>query len=113
VLFYRKVTHMPNLGSNLGCVAALASLSLTLGLAGAAQADPVASLPARAVALQCEGEQCSGGGPHPPTDAALLRECERVVSAIGPVSRYESRGRALSAHDLDQCNRRATRPPRD
>ncbi len=75
-------------------------------------AEPVASNPpARAVVWRCEGEPCSGGGPNGPSDAALLRECEQVVSVIGPVSRYQSRGRELSARDLVHCNRRATRPP--
>jgi hypothetical protein len=63
------------------------------------------------VAWRCAGDQCGGGGPNAPSDAALLRECEQVVSVIGPVSRYQSRGRELSPHDLAQCNRRATRPP--
>jgi hypothetical protein len=94
---------------SLGVLAALAGLVL----AGAASAaEPAASTPpARAVAWRCEGEQCSGGGPNGPSDAVLLRECEQVVSVIGPVSRYQSRGRELSARDLAHCNRRATRSP--
>ena len=94
---------------SLGVIAALAGLAVA-GAAVAAE-SPIPGPPARAVAWRCEGEQCSGGGPNGPSDAALLRECEQVVSVIGPVSRYQSRGRELSAHDLEHCNRRATRAP--
>lgn len=93
---------------SLGILAAFAGLAL----ATAAAAEPAPSgPPARAVAFRCEGEQCSGAGPNAPSDGALLRECEQVVSVIGPVSRYQSRGRELSARDLAHCNRRATRTP--
>ena len=94
------------------------SLRVLAGLAGlalagaAAAAEPAASTPpARAVVWRCEGEPCSGGGPNAPSDAALLRECEQVVSVIGPVSRDQSRGRERSERDLVHCTRRATRPP--
>ena len=93
---------------NLGLAGVLISMALT----GAAAAEPLAAAPtAHAVAWRCDGEQCGGGGANEPSDAALLRECEQVVSVVGPVSRYQSRGRELSAHDLAQCNRRATRAP--
>jgi hypothetical protein len=90
---------------------AFAFAALGLGGAAAAAPPPASDTTVRAVAWRCEGEQCGGGGPNAPSDAALLRECEKVVSVVGPVSRYVSRGRELSAHDLAQCNRRATRPP--
>jgi hypothetical protein len=92
----------------LGIAFALAALG-----GGVAAAAPQAGFdaPVRAVTWRCEGEQCAGGGPNAPSDAALLQECEKVVSVVGPVSRYVSRGRELSAHDLTQCNRRATRTP--
>lgn len=80
-----------------------------IALADAAPTPAPTGLPT-AAAWRCEGEMC-GGGPRAPSADALLRECEKVVSVIGPVSRYQSRGRELSAHDLAQCNRRATRPP--
>ena len=90
-------------------LAVLAAFAATMFATPAepAPGDP----PARAVAFRCDGDQCSGGGANGPSDAALLRECEQVVSVIGPVSRYQSGGRELSARDLAHCNRRATRTP--
>jgi hypothetical protein len=96
---------------SLGCVTAFATLALGASVPAFAAPQAAFDAPVRAVNWRCEGEACGGGGPNAPSDAALRRECERVVSAIGPVSRYQSRGRELSAHDLAQCNRRATRPP--
>ena len=84
---------------------------LTLAASGVAGDAAGATPPARALAFRCEGDQCSGAAPAGPSDGALLRECEQVVSVIGPVSRYQSRGRELSARDLAHCNRRATRTP--
>jgi hypothetical protein len=89
------------------------ALVFALGLSGAAAAAqaPSSDPSVHAVSWRCEGEQCGGGGPNAPSDAALQRECAKVVSVVGPVSRYVSRGRELSAHGLEQCNRRATRAP--
>lgn len=82
-----------------------------LGGAHAASGAEPGGAPAQAVSWRCEGDQCGGGGPNAPSSSSLMRECVAVVSVIGPVSRYESRGRALSPHELAQCNRRATRTP--
>jgi hypothetical protein len=93
---------------SLGFAGAFAAVAM----AGAATSpispsDP----PATVAAWRCEGDQCGGGGPNGPSAGDLFRECVKVVSVIGPVSRFQSGGRELSAHDLAQCNRRATRPP--
>jgi hypothetical protein len=95
---------------SLGFVTAVATLALAAAAAAEPPQAPLAGA-ARGVSWRCEGEACGGGGPRVPSSTDLRQECERVVSVIGPVSEYRSNGRELSAHDVAQCNRRATRPP--
>lgn len=91
---------------------ALAITTLAGSWAGAAAAaEPGAGEAARTVSWRCDGDSCAGGAPSGPSDAALFHECVKVVSVVGPLSRYQSHGRELSAHALAQCNRRATRTP--
>lgn len=96
------------------------SLSVWAGMAvwaavatGAAAADSGTGreVAVRPVAWECLGQRCVGDMRPKPRPGALLRECQKVVEAIGPVSSYRSRGLELTPDELRRCNRYATQTP--
>ncbi len=72
-------------------------------MGGAARAEP-----AGAQGVSFRSQEAASKAPAR-GEAALVAECRRVVKAVGPVARFESRGRQLSAAGLQACNR-AVRP---
>jgi len=83
----------------------LAALSLGVFLTGGAvRAEPAS---AQGVSWRSQGEAAQKAPAH--GEAGLVAECRRVVKAVGPVAKFESHGRQLSAAGLKSCNR-AVRP---
>ena len=104
---------------------ALVALALTAGAAGAALAGPSHRAEAVLAASsetetrqiidgrdwKCLGTGCRGNAAHPPKSQPLLRECRAVAAQFGELALYRSRGRALNAAQLAQCN--AAAKPRE
>ncbi|MDB5445421.1 MAG: hypothetical protein JWQ97_738 [Phenylobacterium sp.] len=90
--------------SVLGVIAAAAALASTPACAQTSAAPPPDQA-ARAIVWRADSPL--GGR----SSAQLLRECQRVVEVIGPVTRYVSRGRELAPDALARCNRYATSSP--
>ena len=59
------------------------------------------------VAWRCDGDQCQGASTRKGNLDGLVRECKKVVAEIGPVARYKSGPRELSAGQLRACNKGA------
>jgi hypothetical protein len=98
---------------NFRCVGAIAAMAafVQMGAVGAsfAQASAtVAEQTGASVAWRCEGERCAGAATRKGNVNGLLRECRKVVKAIGPVASYKSGPRELSEAQVRACNRAAT-----
>jgi hypothetical protein len=100
----------------LSVLGAFAALALASGAAHAQSSSSEARLtspvaaPQEAViggvAWRCEGDACQGAGARTNADG-LVRECKKVVSVVGPVASYRSRGRELTIGQLRACNKAA------
>ena len=95
--------------SVLGVIAAAAVVASTSAYAQS-PAAPSADQAARAISWRSDAprDPSLSAGPSP---AQLLRECQRVVGVIGPVTRYVSRGYELAPDALARCNRYASTSP--
>ena len=102
----------------IGALAAAGALCSTAAFAGApapfrAQAtlaSPAAATKEVAIsgaAWRCEGASCTGTAERRSSIESQLRECRKVTAVLGPVTAYESRGKALSSGELALCNKAA------
>jgi hypothetical protein len=57
------------------------------------------------VAWRCEGGECAAVAERYSTLDSQMKECRKVVAALGPVASYQSRGREMSKGNLAVCNR--------
>jgi hypothetical protein len=89
--------------SVLGVIAAAAVVASSAGLAQAAAA--ISSAQPDPLAREIAWRTTAAASPLSP--GQLLRECQRVVAVIGPVTRYVSRGQELEPRALARCNRYA------
>lgn len=96
---------------SLGIVSAVAAWAAVATSAAAAGVRAERAVSPQPVAWECQGERCVGDMRPRPRPGALLRECQKVVEAIGPVSSYRSRGLELTPDGLRRCNRYATETP--
>ena len=60
------------------------------------------------VTWRCEGDKCVGKAERRNSLDSHMKECRKVAAALGKLTRFYSRGRQMSARDLDNCNRAAT-----
>lgn len=58
------------------------------------------------VKWRCEGDKCEGKGERRNMDS-YMKECRKVAEALGELSAYTSRGRAMSERDVKNCNKLA------
>jgi hypothetical protein len=56
------------------------------------------------VTWSCAGDACTGEAAHFSTLDNPVRGCKRVAEALGPLTAFSARGRALSGGDLKACN---------
>ncbi len=59
------------------------------------------------VKWRCEGDQCEGKGDRRGSLDSYMKECRKVAEALGELSGYSSRGRAMSKRDVQSCNKLA------
>ena len=59
------------------------------------------------VTWRCEGDQCEGKGDRRGSLDSYMKECRKVAEALGELSAYSSRGRAMSKRDIQNCNKLA------
>jgi hypothetical protein len=59
------------------------------------------------VKWRCEGDQCEGKGDRRGNMDSYMKECRKVAEALGELSGYSSRGRAMSKRDIQNCNKLA------
>jgi hypothetical protein len=57
------------------------------------------------VIWHCQGDKCVGTAVGRAAPVSRLDHCRKVASALGKLTRYSSRGREMTARDLDNCNR--------
>lgn len=75
----------------------------TLAKAAGAPVDATVS----GVAWHCEADKCVGAAERYSSLDNPVKECRKVAEAVGPLSAYASRGRALSKGALAACNANA------
>jgi hypothetical protein len=56
---------------------------------------------------RCEGDKCVGKAARRASLDSYMKECRKVAGALGKLTGFTSRGRAMSKRDLDNCNRAA------
>jgi len=61
----------------------------------------------------CQAATCAGVSDKKAGLDSQMKECRKVAAAIGPLSAYSSRGRAMSAVNLSVCNRLAAQKATD
>lgn len=59
------------------------------------------------VTWHCEGDKCVGKAERRNSLDSYMKECRKVVGALGKLTRFYSRGREMSPGDLENCNRAA------
>jgi len=59
------------------------------------------------VTWRCEGDKCAGKGDRRGSLDSYMKECRKVAEALGELSSYSSRGRAMSKRDIQNCNKLA------
>jgi hypothetical protein len=59
------------------------------------------------VGWHCEGDKCVGKAERRNSLDSPMKECRKVAAALGKLTRFSSRGREMSARDLENCNRAA------
>lgn len=60
------------------------------------------------VTWHCEGDTCVGKAERRNSLDSYMKECRKVAGALGKLTRFYSRGREMSASDLENCNRAAS-----
>ena len=60
------------------------------------------------VTWHCEGDKCVGKAERRNSLDSYMKECRKVSGALGKLTRFYSRGREMSAGDLENCNRAAS-----
>jgi len=75
----------------------------TLAKAASAPVDATVS----GVAWHCEADKCVGTAERYSSLDNPVKECRKVAEAVGPLTAYASRGRALSKGSLAACNANA------
>ena len=55
----------------------------------------------------CSGDACAATAKGDPASWAPLYACKKVAAAFGALKAYSSRGMAMSAGDLEICNKAA------
>jgi hypothetical protein len=59
------------------------------------------------VTWHCEADKCVGKAERRNSLDSYMKECRKVAGALGKLTRFYSRGREMSARDLENCNRAA------
>ena len=59
------------------------------------------------VTWRCEGEKCEGKGDRRGSLDSYMKECRKVAETLGKLTSYASRGRDMSARDVQNCNKLA------
>jgi hypothetical protein len=59
------------------------------------------------VTWRCEGDKCEGKGDRRGSLDSYMKECRKVAESLGKLTSYSSRGRAMSARDIQNCNKLA------
>ena len=102
------------------CLMGLGTSALAPGASAASAAGPYyaeATLAAAAsttdkdvdgVKWTCEGDKCVGKAERRASLDSYMKECRKVAAGLGKLTRFFSRGREMSARDLDNCNRAAS-----
>ena len=55
----------------------------------------------------CDGDACTALSDRSPGLDGFMRECRKVVAALGPLTAYSSQGRTMSPGNLVACNEAA------
>jgi hypothetical protein len=110
---------MTKLKLSMICALGLCASAVVPG-AGAASAGPYQAEATLATAVQsaadkdvdgvtwhCEGDKCVGKAERRNSLDSYMKECRKVAAALGKLTRFQSRGREMSAPDLENCNRAA------
>ena len=52
----------------------------------------------------CEGDTCVGVSKYAPGLDSFMKQCRKVLAALGPLAAYSSRGIKMSDTDVANCN---------
>ncbi len=56
------------------------------------------------ISWRCDGDACTALSDRSPGLDGFMRECRKVVAALGPLTAYSSQGRTMSPGNLAACN---------
>jgi hypothetical protein len=105
------VVCMMGLGANAvaPAVSAASSAGPYYAEASLATAAPAATdKDVDGVKWTCEGDKCVGKAERRSSLDSYMKECRKVAAGLGKLTRFFSRGREMSARDLENCNRAAS-----
>ena len=107
-----KLSIVCAMGLGAGAIGAAAGAASAAG-PYQAEATLAAAVPSASdkdvdgVTWRCEGDKCVGKAERHNSLDSYMKECRKVAAALGKLTRFYSRGRAMSERDLDKCNRAA------
>ncbi|HET9445114.1 MAG TPA: hypothetical protein VFO35_02590 [Steroidobacteraceae bacterium] len=107
-----KLSIVCALGLGVSALAPPASAASSAGPyyaeASLATAAPAADKEVDGVKWTCEGDKCVGKAERRSSLDSYMKECRKVAANLGKLTRFFSRGREMSARDLENCNRAAS-----
>ena len=78
------------------------------GRATLAAPTPAKEAVVSGVSWTCKGADCTGVAERYSSLDSRMKECKKVVAALGPLTGYTSRGVVMSKGDINVCNKAAT-----
>ena len=99
------------IAASLALLAPLSAYAQSSGFHGqvklAAAVSQSTTIAVNGVDWRCDGDTCAAATDRAPGLDGFMRECRKVVAALGPVTAYSSQGRVMSAGNLVACNQAA------
>ncbi len=106
-----QISFFTAIAAALAILAPASAYAQSEGFHGQAKLATAVSQPTtvavNGVDWRCDGDACAARSDRAPGLDGFMRECRKVVAALGPVSAYSSQGRVMSAGNLVACNQAA------
>ncbi len=106
-----QIRVLSAIAASLALLAPLTAYAQSSGFHGqvklAAAVSQSTTIAVNGVDWRCDGDACAAASDRAPGLDGFMRECRKVVAALGPVTAYSSQGRVMSAGNLVACNEAA------
>ena len=103
-----QIPFFTAIAAALAILAPASAYAQSAGFHGQAKLATAVTQPAtiavNGVDWRCDGDACTALSDRAPGLDGFMRECRKVVAALGPLNAYSSQGRVMSSGNLAACN---------